>query len=47
MRVVRMGINDDGSVERITPACAENTKALVNLMKKEEDHPRVCGEYDC
>ena len=29
---------------RITPACAGKTLALVPLLQKCQDHPRVCGK---
>ena len=30
----------------ITPACAGKTLALVPLLQKSQDHPRVCGKND-
>ena len=29
---------------RITPACAGKTMIRINYMRKQQDHPRVCGE---
>ena len=33
------------NLERITPACAGNTKTIIKEREREEDHPRLCGEY--
>ena len=31
--------------QRITPACAGNTRMVVAVVVPPRDHPRVCGEY--
>ena len=31
----------------ITPACAGNTKALIGMIMRGRDHPRMRGEYAC
>ena len=35
---------NQGVEERITPACAGNSKAWPASLSNWEDHPRVCGE---
>ena len=33
------------AAKRITPACAGNTQMVLNHLKNNKDHPRMCGKY--
>ena len=47
MREVRIRKQSCTYKDRITPAYAGSTQESVGIYSGYEDHPRVCGKYNC
>ena len=45
MRGLRWGTPQNWASSRITPAYAGTTEFGAKTIAKEQDHPRVCGDY--
>ena len=45
VRGTHQGESADGATLGIIPACAGNTRSVLNMPASYEDHPRVCGEH--
>ena len=43
VRVILSDEYDKALEDRITPACAGNTRKSLSSKRQREDHPRMCG----